>query len=34
MVPANYSPVYAWFMEGFDMLDLKEGKALLKTLMS
>jgi hypothetical protein len=25
-------PVYGWFTEGFDTLDLKEAKALLKTL--
>ena len=23
------APVYGWFTEGFDMLDLKEAKALL-----
>jgi predicted ATPase len=28
------APVYGWFTEGFDTLDLKEAKALLKTLMS
>ena len=26
------TPVYKWFTEGFDMLDLKEAKALLETL--
>ena len=26
------APVYAWFSEGFDTLDLKEAKALLKEL--
>jgi predicted ATPase len=25
-------PVYGWFTEGFDTLDLKEAKALLETL--
>ena len=25
-------PVYGWFTEGFDTLDLKEAKALLGTL--
>ena len=25
-------PVYGWFTEGFDTLDLKEAKALLKAL--
>ena len=24
------APVYGWFMEGFDMRDLKEAKALLE----
>jgi predicted ATPase len=24
------APIYGWFTEGFDMLDLKEAKALLK----
>ena len=27
-------PVYGWFTEGFDTLDLKEAKALLKELAS
>jgi hypothetical protein len=27
-------PVYGWFTEGFDTLDLKEAKALLDTLAS
>jgi predicted ATPase len=26
------TPVYNWFTEGFDTLDLKEAKALLKML--
>ena len=26
------APVYGWFTEGFDTLDLKEAKALLVTL--
>jgi predicted ATPase len=26
------APVYGWFTEGFDTLDLKEGKALLEEL--
>ncbi len=26
------APVYGWFTEGFDTLDLKEAKALLETL--
>jgi len=26
------APVYGWFTEGFDTLDLKEAKALLKSL--
>jgi predicted ATPase len=26
------APVYGWFTEGFDMLDLKEAKALLDEL--
>jgi predicted ATPase len=28
------APVYEWFTEGFDTLDLKEAKALLDTLVS
>jgi predicted ATPase len=28
------APVYGWFTEGFDTLDLKEDKALLDTLAS
>jgi predicted ATPase len=28
------APVYGWFTEGFDTLDLKEAKALLNTLTS
>jgi hypothetical protein len=27
-------PVYTWFTEGFDTLDLKEAKGLLDTLAS
>jgi predicted ATPase len=26
------APVYGWFTEGFDTLDLKEAKALLEDL--
>jgi predicted ATPase len=28
------APVYSWFTEGFDTLDLKEAKALLDALSS
>jgi hypothetical protein len=28
------APVYGWFTEGFDMLDLKEAKTLLEELAS
>jgi len=28
------APVYGWFTEGFDTLDLKEAKALLGELVS
>jgi predicted ATPase len=28
------APVYGWFTEGFDILDLKEAKALLDELHS
>ena len=28
------APVYGWFTEGFDTLDLKEAKALLEELSS
>jgi predicted ATPase len=28
------APVYCWFTEGFDRLDLKEAKALLEQLAS
>ena len=28
------APIYGWFTEGFDTLDLKEAKALLDTLAS
>ena len=27
-----FAPVYGWFTEGFDTLDLKEAKALLEEL--
>ena len=27
-------PIYGWFTEGFDTLDLKEAKGLLNTLAS
>jgi len=30
--PAILAPVYGWFTEGFDTLDLKEAKALLAEL--
>jgi predicted ATPase len=29
---ALLAPVYGWFTEGFDTLDLKEAKALLEEL--
>ena len=29
-----FAPVYGWFTEGFDTLDLKEAKALLEELAS
>ena len=33
MKPASFSfPVYGWFTEGFDTLDLKDAKALLDEL--
>jgi hypothetical protein len=32
--PAILAPVYGWFTEGFDTLDLKEAKALLDELAS
>ncbi len=32
MRPAVLAPVYGWFSEGFDTLDLKEAKALLAAL--
>ncbi len=32
--PVYKRPTAKWFTEGFDTLDLKEAKALLKTLMS
>jgi predicted ATPase len=28
------APIYSWFTEGFDTLDLKEAKALLDELLS
>jgi predicted ATPase len=28
------APIYGWFTEGFDTLDLKEAKALLEQLAS
>ena len=28
--PELLAPVYGWFTEGFDTLDLKEAKALLE----
>ena len=28
------APIYGWFTEGFDTLDLKQGKALLDELAS
>jgi hypothetical protein len=28
------APVYGWFTEGFDTLDLKEAKALLEELVA
>jgi predicted ATPase len=28
------APIYGWFTEGFDTLDLKEAKALLDALAS
>jgi hypothetical protein len=31
-VSAALAPVYGWFTEGFDTLDLKEAKALLADL--
>jgi predicted ATPase len=31
-VRALLAPVYGWFTEGFDTLDLKEAKALLQEL--
>jgi hypothetical protein len=30
--PELLAPVYGWFAEGFDTLDLKEAKALLDVL--
>ena len=30
--PAILTPVYGWFTEGFDSLDLQEAKALLDEL--
>jgi hypothetical protein len=36
LLPARdlLAPVYGWFTEGFDTLDLKEAKALLDELAS
>jgi hypothetical protein len=34
MSVAPLAPVYGWFTEGFDTLDLKEAKALLDELSS
>ena len=31
MRPATFAPIYGWFTEGFDTLDLKEAKALLES---
>jgi len=31
--PDLLAPVYGWFTEGFDTLDLKEAKALLEELL-
>jgi len=31
-LPELLAPVYGWFTEGFDALDLKEAKALLDEL--
>jgi hypothetical protein len=28
----SLAPIYSWFTEGFDTLDLKEAKALLDSL--
>jgi len=30
--PAILAPVYGWFTEGFDTLDVKEAEALLEEL--
>jgi hypothetical protein len=30
--PAKFSPIYDWFTEGFETIDLKEAKALLNEL--
>jgi hypothetical protein len=32
LLPRLLAPVYGWFTEGFDTLDLKEAKALLEEL--
>jgi len=32
LLPRLLAPVYGWFTEGFDTLDLKEAKALLDEL--
>jgi hypothetical protein len=34
LLPRLLAPVYGWFTEGFDTLDLKEAKALLYELHS
>jgi len=32
LAPLYLAPVYSWFTEGFDTLDLKEAKVLLDEL--
>jgi hypothetical protein len=32
LAPLYLAPVYSWFTEGFDTLDLKEAKTLLDEL--
>jgi hypothetical protein len=32
--PTSFAPVYGWFTEGFDTLDLNEATALLDALAS
>jgi hypothetical protein len=34
LLPRLLTPVYGWFTEGFDTLDLEEAKALLDELHS